>query len=107
MFVWYPFLQICKQLDLNLYLWPLIENNLDDDDEDEEEEEESEEEVSAGVSGTLASLYNADLPSEDDEDGDYDSNEEPEGSDGDDDEDSQDEIIQPTEGNDEGAGSSG
>ncbi|CAG5105668.1 Oidioi.mRNA.OKI2018_I69.chr1.g2342.t1.cds [Oikopleura dioica] len=79
----------------------------DDDDEDEEEEDESEEEVSAGVSGTLASLYNADLPSEDDEDGDYDSNEEPEGSDGDDDEDSQDEIIQPTEGNDEGAGSSG
>merc|ERR1711934_53805 len=74
----------------------------DDDDEDEEEEEESEEEESGG--GGLAALYNADLPSEDEEDGDYDSNEEPEGSDGEDDE---DEIIQPQEGNDEGAGSSG
>merc|ERR1712037_165564 len=72
------------------------------DDDDEEEEEESEEEESGG--GGLAALHNADLPSEDEEDGDYDSNEEPEGSDGEDDE---DEIIQPQEGNDEGAGSSG
>ena len=103
----FSFYTCVKLLDLNLYFIASNRNILDDDDEDEEEEEESEEEVSAGASGTLASLYNADLPSEDDEDGDYDSNEEPEGSDGDDDEESQDEIIQPTEGNDEGAGSSG
>ena len=81
-------------------IWPPY-HNLDDEDEDEEEDEESEEEESGG--GGLAALYNADLPSEDEEDGAYDSNEEPEGSDGADDD---DEIIQPQEGNDEGAGSS-
>jgi hypothetical protein len=86
----------------NNYIYNLLIDNLDDDDEDEEEEEESEEEESGG--GGLAALYNADLPSEDEEDGDYDSNEEPEGSDG---EEEEDEIIQPSEGNDEGAGSSG
>lgn len=76
----------------------------DDDDEEDEEEDEADTDDEGDAEPGLATLYSANLPSDDEDDGDYDSNEEPQGSDGDN---SEGEIEQPQGGNDEGAGSSG